>query len=65
MVGPEGLERQRPTVFDLPIMSRAHRAELRQKAEENQGVFRWLRGRVDETEHMPNLGGFGFRAAWH
>jgi hypothetical protein len=22
MVGPEGLERQRPTVFDLPIMSR-------------------------------------------
>ena len=26
MVGPEGLERQRPTAFDLPIMRRWERA---------------------------------------
>jgi hypothetical protein len=27
MVGPEGLERQRPTVFDLPIMRSSEKAE--------------------------------------
>jgi len=27
MVGPEGLERQRPTVFDLPIMRSSERVE--------------------------------------
>ncbi len=27
MVAPEGLERQRPTVFDLPIMRSSERAE--------------------------------------
>jgi len=34
MVGPEGLERQRPTVFDLPIMSRMACGEAGQQAEE-------------------------------
>ena len=27
MVGPEGLERRRPTVFDLPIMSSSEKTE--------------------------------------
>jgi hypothetical protein len=29
-VGPEGLERQRPTVFDLPIMSSTHNRNVLQ-----------------------------------